>query len=311
MIYDLVEVAIGLVILLVAGDLLVRGAVDLALRLGIPALVVGLTVVAFGTSAPELLVSIKAILGGAPGLALGNVVGSNIANVALVLGVAALISRFHADRVYVMQSYLSMLAGSALFMALAFTGHFVWWSGLILLAGLVATLVLSYHAANGSRSAEPPDERARPDVPGWRIAVFLVGGLVGLPLGANYLVEGAVAVARDFGVSEAVIGLTLIAVGTSLPELATTVMAALRRSADVAIGNVVGSNIFNLLGIMGIASLFGEIPVEPRFLAFDLWVMLATSLALIPFVLLHRDIGRKTGLLFVAAYVAYLTSLVL
>ncbi len=309
MIHDLGAVALGLVILLIAGDLLVKGAVNLALRLGIPALVVGLTVVAFGTSAPELLVSIKAVLGGAPGLALGNVVGSNIANVILVLGVAALISRFHADRVDVRQSYVTMLIGSAGFVALAFFGAFVWWSGLILLAGLAAMLWQSYLHANGAPDDLP--EGSEPGARWWKIALYLGAGLIGLPIGADFLVDGGVAVARDFGVSEAVIGLTLIAVGTSLPELATTVMAAIRRSADVAIGNIIGSNVFNLLGIIGIASLVGPIPVGPEFLQYDLWIMLAASLALIPFVFLGRDIGRKTGLLFVAAYVAYVLSLIL
>jgi cation:H+ antiporter len=311
MIFDLGEVALGLVILLVAGDFLVRGAENLALRLGISALVVGLTVVAFGTSAPELLVSIKAILGDAPGLALGNVVGSNIANVLLVLGLAALISRFRAGAVDVAQSYVMMLVGSAVFVALAFFGVFTWWSGLILLAGLAIMLCQSYRQGRDHGGDADLLAKVEPDAPGWKIALFLLVGLVGLPLGADLLVEGATAVARDFGVSEAVIGLTLIAVGTSLPELAATVMAAVRNSAAVAIGNVIGSNVFNLLAIIGIASLVAPIPVDPQFLSYDLWVMLAASLALIPFVLLHRDIGRKTGLLFVVAYVAYLTSLVL
>ncbi len=316
MFLDLASVAAGLVILVFAGDFLVKGAVNLALRLGIPALVVGLTVVAFGTSAPELLVSIKAVLEGAPGIALGNVVGSNIANVLLVIGIPAMISVLHTSRIDTTQSYVTMLAGSVLFTALAFAGVFAWWSGLILLAGLGFMLWQSYrHAAahrsaNGAGIGEDEDlEGAEPGIPGWKIAVSLAIGLVGLPVGADLLVDGAVNVARAFGISETVIGLTLVAVGTSLPELATTVMAALRKSADVAVGNVVGSNVFNLLGIIGIASLVGPIPVDPEFLRFDLWVMLGASLLLMPFVFGRRDIGFWTGALFVAGYAAYVVVL--
>ena len=313
MIFDLLAVAAGLVILVFAGDFLVKGAVNLALRLGIPALVVGLTVVAFGTSAPELLVSIKAILDGAPGIALGNVVGSNIANVLLVLGVPALISTLHTSRLDTSQSYITMMLGTFLFIGLAFVGVFAWWSGLILLAGLTFMLWQSYAHARRHKAAvtaaaqdELEDlEGAEPGISGGKIAFFLGLGIIGLPVGAHLLVDGAVNIARVIGVSEAVIGLTLVALGTSLPELATTVMAAIRKSADVALGNVIGSNVFNLLGIIGVASLVGPIPVDAGFLRFDLWVMLAASLVLVPFVFMRRDIGPAVGGLFVAGYVAY------
>lgn len=323
MLQDLGVIAIGLVILTLAGDWLVKGAVNLALRLGIPALIVGLTVVAFGTSAPELLVSVKAVLDGAPGISLGNVVGSNIANVLLVIGIPAMISVLHTSRLDTTQSYVTMLAASVLFIALAFTGVFVWWSGLILLAALAFMLWQSYthaarHRAEG-RAAAAAAEAAGEDVaelegadlrmPGWRIAVFLVLGLIGLPIGANLLVEGAVSIARVLGVSEAVIGLTLVAVGTSLPELATSVMAAIRKSADVALGNVIGSNVFNLLGIIGIVSLIGPLPVDEEFLRFDLWVMLGVALLLAPFIFLRRDIGFGVGGLFVLGYAGYVMAL--
>ncbi len=318
MIFDLLAVAAGLVILVFAGDFLVKGAVNLALRLGIPALVVGLTVVAFGTSAPELLVSIKAILDGAPGIALGNVVGSNIANVLLVLGVPALISTLHTSRLDTSQSYITMMLGTFLFIGLAFVGVFAWWSGLILLAGLTFMLWQSYaharrHKAACAAAADDDDvedlEGADPSISRGKIAFFLGLGIIGLPVGAHLLVDGAVNIARVIGVSEAVIGLTLVALGTSLPELATTVMAAIRRSADVALGNVIGSNVFNLLGIIGVASLVGPIPVDAEFLRFDLWVMLAASLVLVPFVFMRRDIGPVVGGLFVAGYVSYMVYL--
>ncbi|MFW5881803.1 MAG: sodium:calcium antiporter [Roseicyclus sp.] len=255
---------LGLVTLLLAGDLLVKGAVNLSLRLGIPALLVSLTVVAFGTSAPELLVSIQSILVGAPGLALGNVVGSNTANVLLVLGIPAMIS--------------------------------------------------GMQAASDTRLAAAESvelEEADPDMPWWKIALFLVAGLAGLPLGADLLVDSSVAIATAYGISETVIGLTLVAIGTSLPELATTIMAAIRRHTDVALGNVIGSNMFNLLGIIGISSLVGPIPVDPAILRLDIWVMLAASAVLAPFVFLRWPMGRLVGVVSTMLYAGYLLVLLL
>jgi cation:H+ antiporter len=312
MLMDLFWGTTGIVLLVFAGDALVKGAVNLALRLGIPALVVGLTVVAFGTSAPELLVSIKALYRDAPGLALGNVVGSNIANVLLVLGIPALISVIHTSQLDTRQSYLTMLAGSVLFVALAFCGVFTWVSGLVLLAGFGLMLWQSFAHARAHRAEmeEEAPEGADPAMRGWKIAGLIVVGLIGLPIGADLLVDSSVNIARDLGVSETIIGLTLVAVGTSLPELATTVMAAMRRSADVAVGNVIGSNIFNLLGIIGLTSLVGQLAVPAEMLSFDVWVMLATSFALIPFILFRHDIGKTVGVVFIAAYAAYVMMLV-
>lgn len=309
MMLDLLMIAGGLVLLVLAGDALVKGAVNLSLRLGVPALIVGLTVVAFGTSAPELLVSVEAVLDHAPALALGNVVGSNIANILLVLGVPALIAAVPVSR-ELTHDFLLMMSASLLFVALAFLGPFGWPHGLALLAGLAAMLWNSYARARAHRACAEPDlEGAEPGASWLKIALFLAGGLVGLPLGANLLVTGAVSVASALGVSEAVIGLTLVAVGTSLPELATTVAAAFRRQAGVAMGNVIGSNIFNLLGIIGIASLVGPIPVPPSMLRGDLWVMLAVSALLGVFVLRGRSIGRLAGAALIALYVLYVVHL--
>jgi cation:H+ antiporter len=303
----------GLVILLLAGDALVRGAVNLSLRLGVPALIVSLTIVAFGTSAPELLISIKAILDDAPGIALGNVVGSNTANILLVLGVPAILATLHTSECNTKKTYIFMLAASVLFIALAFLGTFTWVSGLILLAALAFVLFDTFRDARAHQKAGEAVEvdleeveGADPDMPGWRIALYLVLGLVGLPLGADILVDNATIIAKTYGVSDTVIGLTLVAIGTSLPELATTVMAAIRRQADVALGNVIGSNMFNLLAIIGIATLVGPIPVDPQFLSFDLWVMLAASLAIIPFVFMKTDITRTWGLALTLGYAVYL-----
>lgn len=302
---------LGLLILLLAGDALVKGAVNLSLRLGVPALIVSLTIVAFGTSAPELLISIKAILDGAPGLALGNVVGSNTANVLLVLGIPALLATMHTSECDTRKSFNYMLVASFLFIALAFRGVFDWIAALVLLSALAYVLADQFCEARNHRKADKANpeedlEGVDPDMPGWRIAVFMILGLIGLPLGAGLLVDNATIIAQAYGVSDTVIGLTLVAIGTSLPELATTVMAALRRQADVALGNVIGSNMFNLLAIIGIASLVGPIDVDPAFLRFDLWVMLAASLLLIPFVYLQKDITRVWGIVLSALYAVYL-----
>ncbi len=304
---DLAFVALGLALLVGGGDQLVRGAVNLSLRLGLSPLVVGLTVVAFGTSAPELLVSVNAVVDHAPGIALGNVIGSNIANVLLVLGIPAIVSTVPCRETDTRRSYTMMLAATAIFIAVAFLGPIRWPHALVLLAGLAVMLVDSFR----SSAAEPELEGADPSMAWGRILLALAIGLVALPLGAQLLVSGATEIARAFGVSEAVIGLTLVAVGTSLPELAASVAAALRREAGMALGNVIGSNMFNLLGIIGIAGLVGPLPVPPGMLAFDLWVMLGTSLLIAPFILRGLCITRVWGVALVALYGAYVAILLL
>ncbi|MES0826153.1 calcium/sodium antiporter [Ruegeria sp. SCP11] len=310
---------LGLLILLLAGDALVRGAVNLSLRMGVPALIVSLTIVAFGTSAPELLIAISAIKENAPGIALGNVVGSNTANILLVLGLPALLATLHTSECDSRRNYIFMLLASVLFIGLAFCGVFNLLSGAILLAALALILWNAFREAKAHRRAcgqacaddEELDglEEADPDMPYWKISIYLVLGLIGLPMGAHLLVEYATVIALTYGVSETVIGLTLVAVGTSLPELATTVMAAMRRQADVALGNVIGSNMFNLLAIVGIATLVGPIPVDPEFLEFDLWVMLGASLLLIPFVFYKQDITRLWGFVLTLLYAVYVVIL--
>lgn len=310
---------LGLVILLLAGDSLVKGAVNMSLRVGIPALIVSLTIVAFGTSAPELLIAISALMEHAPGIAMGNVVGSNTANILLVLGVPALISCLQTAECDTRKTYVQMLAASVLFIALAFFGVFNWVSSLILLAALGAMLFVAASDAlrhrRDTKTAQSDDlmddlEGVDPDMPWWKIAMYLMLGMIGLPLGADLLVENATLIARMYGVSDTVIGLTLVAIGTSLPELATTVMAALRRQADVALGNVIGSNMFNLLAIIGVAGLIGPIPVDPEFLRFDLWVMLGASLLLYPFVFLRWNMSRRWGAALTALYVGYVFVLI-
>ncbi len=311
---------LGLVILLLAGDALVKGAVNMSLRVGIPALIVSLTIVAFGTSAPELLIAISAVHEGAPGIAMGNVVGSNTANILMVLGIPALMSTLHTSECNSRKTYLQMIAASIIFIGLAFRGVFDWIAALILLFALSIVLFTAFREAMGHRrdskaacSEEDLEdlEGADPDMPWWKIGMFLVLGLIGLPLGAELLVENASEIARRYGVTDTVIGLTLVAVGTSLPELATTVMAALRRQADVALGNVIGSNMFNLLAIVGIATFFGPMPVDPPFLRFDLRVMFGASLLLVPFVFFRFDITRIWGVALTALYAVYLLALLI
>lgn len=316
MLIDLLKITLGLGLLMIAGDILVRGAVNLALRLGIPALIVGLTVVAFGTSAPEMMVSVAAVLDNAPAIALGNVIGSNTANILLVIGIPAIIATMRTDEHDTRESYLIMMASSVLFIALAFMGGFTWVHGLVLLVALGAILARQIsqamaHRAEGQAEPEEDLEGADPQMPWAKIGLFLVLGLIGLPFGADFLVDGATNIARAAGISEAVIGLTLVAVGTSLPELATSVTAAFKGRADVALGNVIGSNIFNLLAIIGVASLVGPLPVPPEMKRLDLWVMLGASALIAPFLFTRRPFTRVLGFGFVAIYAIYVAALML
>jgi cation:H+ antiporter len=314
---DFLLAGLGLVILLLAGDALVRGAVNTSLRLGVPALIVSLTIVAFGTSAPELLIAVSAILEDAPGIALGNVIGSNTANILLVLGVPALVAGLRTGDCETRKSYLLMIGVSILFVAVCFLGPITWMHGTVLLAVLALILgdqlreALSHRRKNGKVEPLEEVEGADPEMPWWKIAVFTALGLIGLPLGADILVDSSTSIARQYGVSETVIGLTLIAIGTSLPELATTVMAALRNQTDVALGNVIGSNMFNLLAIIGIASFVGDIPVDQTFLRLDLWVMLGASLLIAPFVFSRNlNMTKRWGISLTGLYALYMWVLI-
>ena len=308
----------GFVVLLFSGDLLVRGAVAMAVRLGIPALIIGLTVVAFGTSAPELVVSVKAALTGSPGISIGNVVGSNIANVLLVLGLPALIAPTNCNQPFIGRNTIYVVAASVLFIVLCFYGPLALWHGAILFTLIILFLIESGRRAGNSRSNAALFEEAEEEVdnidgvaglPESKLVTlgFIVAGLVGLPTGAHLIVENGTAIAMDFGVSEAAIGLTLIALGTSLPELATTLSAAMRGHAGLAVGNVLGSNLFNLLAIMGVTAMLAPVPIPVTFLEFDLWVMLAATVIIVPFALSKGIITRVPAAAFVVAYVAYIT----
>lgn len=305
----------GFVILLVSGDLLVRGSVALAVKLGVPAIVIGLTVVAFGTSAPELVVSVRAATTDAPGIAIGNIVGSNIANVLLVLGLPALFRPTDCNQEFVGRNTCYVVAATVIFMLLCYLGPLEMWHGAILFALIIAFLVESGRRA-GIASSQSRAEREEevdeidgvsglPKTPSM-IAVFVAAGLIGLPFGAQLIVENAAEIARTFEVSQAVVGLTVIALGTSLPELATTLAAAARGHSALAIGNVLGSNLFNMLAIMGLTAIVAPIPIPEAVLRYDLWIMLAATLALVPFVIRRSMINRLPALGFVLAYCAYI-----
>jgi cation:H+ antiporter len=306
----------GFIYLLGGGDLLVRGAVGLARRARVPPVVVALTVVGLGTSLPELVVSVRASLAGYPGLALGNVVGSNIVNVLIVGGVAAIVFPLRTRDPGIRRSAATMLGATLLFAALCAGGReLTRVDGGVLLGTLaVAGLFTVLAAARAFRSAPVPAPiewvlGLPTQLP--TIAFFIVVGLVVLPLGADFLVDAAVEIARRFGVSDTVVGLTVVAVGTSLPELATTVMAGLRRKTGMVVGTIVGSNIFNVAGIMGAAAAVSAspIPVSGRVLALDVPVMAGATAVLVVFVWMRRPIRRAAGVVLVGAYALYLVAL--
>ena len=302
------QALLGLIVLLVAGDLLVRGAVNFSLKIKIPAFIVSLTVVALGTSAPELLVAIRAILDNSPGIALGNVVGSNIANVFLVLGIPALIAGINTRECNTRKNYVFMMIATVIFLSLAFIGNFSLPQGILFLILLALFLLITARDTlkMQNKTSNLEVENADPTLVFWKIILFLSLGFIGLPIGADILVKNASLIAKSYGLSDEVIGLTLVALGTSLPELATTLMAALRKQADVALGNVIGSNIFNLFAIVGITTMFGDIPIAPSFFNFDFWIMFGAGIVLFPFVYMRVNINRLWGAFLTLTYAAYL-----
>ncbi len=316
----------GLVALVVGADLLVRGASKLALSFSISPLVVGLTIVAFGTSAPEVAVSVGAVLNGQTDIAMGNVVGSNIFNVLFILGVSALITPLVVNVQLIRQEVPIMIGASLLLLALGLDGRLDLWDGALLLSLLLAyTVFLVLQSRRETQAAR--DEYAqenKPANPGaWdsrlpaQLALIAVGLLL-LVYGSEWLVTAAVSFAKAMGVSDLVIGLTVVAAGTSMPEVATSITAAIKGERDIAVGNVVGSNTFNILGCLGVSGLVaGGMPagdalqVAPALLSFDIWVMLAVALACLPVFMSGHQIARWEGGVFLLYYVAYVAYLIL
>ncbi len=291
---------VGLLILIVGGEGLVRGASGIARHFRLSPMVIGLTIVGFGTSAPELLVSVQAALAGQPGLALGNAIGSNIANILLILGAGAVIAPLFLPARRMVRDLGFMVGSAALFWMLLLDGTVSRVDAAILLAGLTLFLTLAF--LSGGLEAED-DAPALLQHMAWAMTL---GGLICMVVGARLLVSSASSIARDFGVSEAVIGLTVVAIGTSLPELTTSVIAALRKQTEIAVGNVVGSNIFNILGILGITALIKPIEAAPRFARFDMPVVMVTTLGLVALALLLGRLPRLAGLAMLLAYLAYM-----
>lgn len=314
MLFDIATLIAGLVLLVFAGDYLVKGAVGLAETLGIPQLIIGLTIVAFGTSAPELVIALNSALTGVPDIATGNVVGSNIANVLLVMGLPALFSPIHASQRGLSRNVAVMLVFTVAFMWLISDGLLSRLEATGLFVGLLVFITVQVVRARAAIAAADDDDvpsdyhdeiGEAPHSPAW-IAVYLIGGLIGLPIAAHFTVTGASGIAAAFGLSEAVIGLTIVAIGTSLPELATVLAAAMRREADVALGNIIGSNIFNIAAIMGITGMVVAIPVAPDIVQRDIWVMLASSLLLAVICFAKLTTGRTLGAAMLVTYLLYI-----
>lgn len=306
MLIDIALVGLGLVLLFFGGDLLVRGAVALAARLNVPPLLIGLTIVGFGTSMPELLVSLNAAFAGLPDIAVGNVVGSNTANILLILGLALLVAPLPTRLPGLGRDLVVMLASAGLLALVAMGGRVAGWQGMLFLVLLAAYLV--YGAMRGrAQGADLPATGASMAL--WQMLGFLAAGLAALVFGADFLVDGATSLARGIGISDAVIGLTIVAVGTSLPELATSVVAAFKRQPEIAVGNVVGSNIFNILGILGVTAAISPVPVAPQMVSFDIPVMVAVSVAIAALLTFTRHVPRLAGLALLAVYGWYCTVL--
>lgn len=302
----------GLIMLFIGAEGLVRGSSNLAIKIGIAPLVVGLTVVSFGTSAPELVVSLKAAISGNGSISLGNIIGSNIANIALILGVAALIRPLKVHANVIMREIPIMIAISVLLLILLIDGEVGFIDGIILVGGLIIYLVVNVILARKEKNAEVDAEfkeglKSKFGIP--LSIVFIIVGLGLLLFGANLFVQSAVVIAKIFNVSDAIIGLTIVAIGTSLPELITSVVAAYKKEADIAIGNVVGSNIFNILGILGITALV--IPISSLGINYvDLGVMLFTAIILFPLSRTGFSISRFEGAFLLAGYAGYIYYLV-
>lgn len=310
----LLLLALGLGLLIAGAEGLVQGASRLAARLGIPPLVIGLTVVAFGTSAPELVVSLKAALDGQAGIAMGNVVGSNIFNVLFILGISALIVPLAVAQQLIRLDIPLMIVLSLVVLAMALDGSLGRLDGGLLVLGLVVyTAFLLWQGKRQTASDAPAADREALARPGWHDALYVIGGLAMLVAGSRLFVDSAVTMAGWFGVSDQVIGLTLVAAGTSLPEVVTSIIAALRGQRDIAVGNVVGSNIFNLLGVLGITALIAPagIAVTQAMLSLDLPVMVAVAIACLPICFTASAIDRWEGAVLLGYYVTYTAYLVL
>ncbi len=310
---DALLIVIGIALLTGGGEALIRGSLGAAHKFRVSPLLSGLVIVGFGTSAPELVVSVDAAINARPDIAIGNVVGSNIGNILLILGVCAVLHPLAVRPLALRRDTVVVIAASVLFVGLAANGVLGRLDALVLLLSLTGYLIFAVitERAHSSPVTHMHEQEATMTAH-WPARTLMIGlsilaGLVLLIAGSQVLLAGAVGLATQWGVSEAVIGLTLVAVGTSLPELSISVIATLRRQADVAVGNVLGSNIFNVLGILGVSALLQPLPVTPRIAAFDQWVMLVASVLLLVMLLTGKRLSRMEGGILLLGYIAYAT----
>lgn len=301
----LFQFVVGFVLLIYGAEYLVRGAVALARRLGVSPLVIGMTIVSWGTTSPELVVSLQAASNNLPGISIGNVVGSNIANILLILGMAAVIYPIAIPRGTITRDAFMMLGTALLFCALALTGTIERWQAGIMISILVAFTIFAFWSEMRKGGSDEAEEDEGPPGPAWLSIVQIVGGVASVVIGARLLVAGAVTMANYFKVPEEVIGLTIVAVGTSLPELATAVVAAMRRQSAIAVGNILGAGMYNILMILGLVGLIVPIPVPEQIIRFDMWMMVFVTTVLISFLLLRGGLSRPVGVMFLAGFVAY------
>lgn len=300
-------IACGFVLLLFGADFFVRGAVAIASRLKVPTLIIGLTIVALGTSLPELLVSIKAAINGNVGISLGNVLGSNIANILLVLGLSALIYPIAVKKSAFLLDFAFLFCTTLIFASFCLTGELIKWHGWVLLLILFWFMFYNYYMAKrdkGSADSDIPDNLV--DKNWFFILLATLAGLAGIIYGSDFLVRGTVQLAKLCKISQEIIGVTIIAVGTSVPELATSCVAAYRHQNGIALGNVMGSNIWNIVFIMGLTASMSNIKVSEQFFGFDLWVMLASTALLLPLLLYKDKLRRSEGAFMVCCYALYL-----
>ncbi|WKN44430.1 calcium/sodium antiporter [Tunicatimonas pelagia] len=305
----------GLIVLIAGGEFLVRGSASIALRLKISPLVVGLTVVAFGTSAPELFISVQSALSGSPDIAMGNVIGSNICNLALVLGVTSFITPVPVQK-DIMRIDWPMAMGSSLLMFALVQGNLIsFWEGILFVSILASyTFFIIRKSRKETKSsqaqAEALDVPAQPTASVWRDILLLALGIVGLTFGSNWFVFGAKELAITIGVSERVVGITVVALGTSLPELATAIVAATRKETDIAMGNLIGSNIFNILSILGFTSIIAPIQVNDIIIRSDMIWMLLVTFMIFPMMITRRKINKVEGVILLAFYLYYIYSVI-
>ena len=306
-----IQIILGFIVLVGGAEFLVRGGISIASSMGVSPLVIGMTIVAIGTSAPELMVSINAAHNGATGLAVGNVIGSNIANVLLVFGLACVFSPMIDKSAASKEDGIFLTIGTLLFFAFCLRGVFDYLAGITLSGGIILFLLLSYwKKSNGSdRATEDLEDTAKSDGwldSRWGSICLLILGFFGLTFGSELLVRGGAGVARELGVPEEVIGLTLFAFGTSLPELAASIIAAIKGHADIGLGNIIGSNLFNVLGVTGAAALTAPLPVHEQIINFDIWVMLISSAVLVSILSFGWRVGRLGGMLLTFSYAGYI-----